>query len=59
MATKSFTTDFKFTKKNGAKLINAIESSRSVKLHITKPTHNATSKEEIQSIMDSFLRGAN
>lgn len=58
MATKSFTTEFKFNQKNGGKLISAIESSRSVKLKIDKKTHNATSKKEITGIMESFMRGA-
>lgn len=55
MATKSFTTEFKFNSKSGEKLINAIENSRRVDHIINQPVHTITDKEKIDDLMKSFL----
>lgn len=58
MATKSFTTEFKFTAKSGCKLINAIENSRKIQPHkINQNTKNIVRKDDIDKIFDSFLKG--
>ncbi|MBQ6459134.1 MAG: hypothetical protein IJJ35_05995 [Exiguobacterium sp.] len=60
MATKSFTTDFKFTTKSGSKLLNALEHSNVVNLDRIRETERQQRVEEIKSntqlvsIMNSF-----
>jgi len=54
MATKSFTTEFKFNAKAGEKLINAIEKSRRVDHEVKQSVENVTKKEEIEFIVSSL-----
>lgn len=54
MATKSFTTEFKFNSKAGEKLINAIDKSRRVDHEVQQRVENITKKEEIEFIVSSF-----
>jgi|GEM_PF-2027652 len=60
MATKSFTTNFKFNQKTASKLLVAIEKSGKEKSpHIIKQSvDDVTKKEEINALMDSFLKGS-
>ncbi|WMY17205.1 hypothetical protein P3F89_09240 [Bacillus tropicus] len=55
MATKSFTSEFKFNKKSGFKLANAIENSRKVEHTINKSVSTIVKKEDINNIMDRFF----
>ena len=57
MATKSFTSEFKFNQKSGSKLASALEKSRRVEHRINQPVNDVTRTESIQKIMDSFLKG--
>lgn len=61
VATKSFTTDFKFTAKNGSRLLSTLENTNVVDVdRINESTQrqrvsDVKSSEHIQSIMSSFL----
>lgn len=61
VATKSFTTDFKLTAKNGSRLLSTLENANVVDVErINESTQrqrvrDVKSKEHIQSIMSSFL----
>ena len=59
MATKSFTTDFKFNINASEKLINAIEKSKKVNHNINQRFEDVSKKEEIDLIMESFMREDN
>ncbi|WP_201740733.1 hypothetical protein [Listeria sp. SHR_NRA_18] len=54
MATKSFQTDFKFSKKSAQNLANAIENSRPTEIKSSKHSKNIKDKDTIRSIMSSF-----
>ncbi|WP_187370481.1 hypothetical protein [Virgibacillus salexigens] len=55
MATKSFTSEFKFTQKNANGLMNAIENSKKVTHTINQKVSNVNEKKNIDSIMNSFF----
>lgn len=55
MATKSFTSEFKFNVKSGAKLANAINNSRKVEHTITQPVSDVVRKDEIKKMVKDFL----
>lgn len=55
MATKSFTSEFKFNQRSGVKLANAIEKSRRVEEDMRKTVTDVTQPETIKNIMDNFL----
>lgn len=57
MATKSFTTEFKFGRRNAQDLINAIENSTKIKHTINQKVTDVTNEKKIDSIMSSFLKG--
>jgi len=56
MATKSFVTEFKFTTKSGAKLLNAVESSRTREHVIDQSVTIVKDKKAINGIVDSFSK---
>jgi hypothetical protein len=55
MATKSFTSEFKFNQKASSKLIDAIEKSKRVDYEIKQTINDVVQAEKIQKIMESFL----
>jgi hypothetical protein len=55
MATKSFVTEFKFSTKSGAKLISAVENSRTREHVIDKSVSIIKDTKTINNIMDTFL----
>ncbi|MBT2601437.1 MULTISPECIES: hypothetical protein [unclassified Oceanobacillus] len=55
MATKSFTSEFKFTQKNANGLMNAIENSKKVTHNVNKKVSVVSDKKNIDSIMSSFF----
>lgn len=56
MATKSFTTEFKFKSKNGYKLLQAIENSRPIDHSFNQKVTDIKDKEELDKILDSFVK---
>ncbi|HHU19303.1 MAG TPA: hypothetical protein GXZ58_03525 [Bacilli bacterium] len=56
MATKSFTTEFKFGRRNAQNLISAIENSKKVDHKINQKVSEVTDQESIDSIMESFFK---
>lgn len=57
MATKSFTSEFKFNRKSSSKLATALENSQRADYQINQTVNNVTRTESIQKIMASFLKG--
>lgn len=55
MATKSFTSEFKFNQRASSKLANAIDKSKRVDYEIKQTVNEVTRTDSIQKIMDSFL----
>ncbi len=55
MATKSFTSEFKFNQKSSSKLANAIEKSKRLDIQMKKTVHDVVQTEKITKIMDNFL----
>jgi len=55
MATKSFTSEFKFNQKSSVKLADAIEKSRRVEHQIKHTVNDVTCSEAIQKILNNFL----
>ncbi|AMW98465.1 hypothetical protein [Rummeliibacillus stabekisii] len=55
MATQSFLTDFKFTTKSGAKIINAFENSKTSEHVIPQKVEVVRNSEKINNLMDAFL----
>lgn len=56
MATKSFTTEFRFNSKSARVLANALEKNRPKYVQNTKPITKVQSKERLSSIVGSFTR---
>ncbi|MEX0779224.1 MAG: hypothetical protein WD037_05795 [Balneolales bacterium] len=56
MATKSFTTEFKFGKRSARKLLNAINNSKKVNHQINQRVSNISEKKEIDEIMSSYMK---
>lgn len=58
MATKSFTTEYKFTAKSVANLLKAIEQQENLKEHSSKQTSTnivtVTNQRRISSILESY-----
>ncbi|MBN2980080.1 MULTISPECIES: hypothetical protein [Cohnella] len=57
MATKSFTSEFKFNQKSSSKLADAIEKSKRVDHEIKLTVNDVVRTEKIQRIMEGFLKG--
>ncbi|WP_322923771.1 hypothetical protein [Paenibacillus campi] len=55
MATKSFTSEFKFNQRASSKLASAIDKSKRVDHEIKQTVNEVTRTDSIQKIMDSFL----
>ncbi|WP_153979723.1 hypothetical protein [Paenibacillus xylanilyticus] len=55
MATKSFTSEFKFNQRASSKLADAIEKSRRVDYEIQQKVNFVARTESIENIMQSFL----
>lgn len=55
MATKSFTSEFKFNQRASSKLANAIEKSKRVDYEINQKVNDVVRAENIQKIMANFL----
>ncbi|WP_037283908.1 hypothetical protein [Saccharibacillus sacchari] len=55
MATKSFTSEFKFNQRASSKLADAIDNSRKVSQVSNQTVNDVVRTEAIQKIMDSFL----
>ncbi len=55
MATKSFTSEFKFNQRASAKLADAIEKSKRVDYEINQTVNDVVRAEKIQKIMANFL----
>ncbi|SDB94219.1 hypothetical protein SAMN05421734_10343 [Pelagirhabdus alkalitolerans] len=53
MATKSFTTDFKFNQKQAQKLINAIENSKDTQYKPSQRVNEVSDPEAIKNIIQS------
>ncbi|ENH95776.1 phage protein [Gracilibacillus halophilus YIM-C55.5] len=53
MATKSFTTDFKFNRKQAQKLINAIEDSKDMQYKPSQRVNEVSDPEAIKNIIQS------
>ncbi|GAA3723286.1 hypothetical protein GCM10022378_11760 [Salinicoccus jeotgali] len=56
MATKSFTTEFKFNSKSARVLARALEEERYQKVRDTKTITEVKSKERLSSIVGSFSK---
>ena len=56
MATKSFQTDFKLSKKASYSFASAMEKSRKVSHEIKQPVRNVKNQSDVNKLMDSFLR---
>jgi len=56
MATKSFTSEFKFNQKSSSKLADAVEKSKRVNHEMKQTVHDVTGTEAIQKIVESFLQ---
>lgn len=54
MATKSFTTEFKFNSKSAKVLANALDKDKPKKMQKTKPITKVVSEERLKSIVESF-----
>lgn len=58
MATKSFTTEYKFTSKSVPKLLKAIEMQENPRLPIKRKSNNkfivTTNKKRIDAILESY-----
>lgn len=57
MATKSFTSEFKFNQKSSSKLASALEKSKRVDYKPKQNVNDVTKTESVQKIMESFLKG--
>ena len=55
MATKSFLTDFKFSDKSGAEIINAFENSKTKEHVFTQKVEVVKDEASINKLMDSFF----
>lgn len=54
MATKSFTSEFKFNQKSSSKLANAIENSRRVDHQIKSTVNDVVRPDVIEEIIKDF-----
>lgn len=55
MATKSFTSEFKFNRKSSSKLADAIDNSKRIDRDLKQTVNDIVHDDKIQKIMKNFL----